>query len=46
MASDSVKLSLQIVPQRPARKISILPAVRELESPPFLDTNLTDEVTV
>ena len=46
MASDSVKLSLQIVPQHPARNISTLPTVRELESPPFLDTNLADEVTV
>lgn len=46
MASDSVKSSLQIVPQRPAKNISTLPAVRDLESPPFLDTNLTVEVTV
>ena len=45
VASDIVKLSLQTVPQRPAKNISTLPAVREADITSFLDTNLTAEVT-
>lgn len=41
MASDDLNPSLQMLPQRPAKKISTRPAVRELEILLFLVTNLT-----
>lgn len=44
MASERRKLSLQIVPQRPAKNISTRPAVRELDVSSLLDTSLTAEV--
>ena len=46
MASDGLKLSLQMLPQRPAKKISTRPAVREFDILPFLDTNLTTEEAI
>ena len=41
IASDKVNLSLQMLPQRPAKNISTRPAVRESDRPPPVDTNLT-----
>lgn len=43
MASDSLKLSLQIVPHLPAKKISTRPAVRDTDERSFLDTSLVTE---